>query len=250
MAGPYVELKLGDGPDAAVDIRQLVNAASVFASLLREVAKEYAGTANDPVRWLVEIHDGSVRLPLRGEPATEFLAAAAIPEIATAIVAGVQMLDREPRRPPYYNDAALGHAKALANLVKDDLPISVKNGVVSTAVTKHVMANVDAVLGAPIESLGTLEGRLESVNIHGDRPTLGLYDLLTRHRTDCYFGKHLSLEDIRPGIGRRVAITGAIKTKPNGERLSIEARQIRIFPSEDDLPSFEDVVGILRFPEE
>lgn len=59
--------------------------------------------------------------------------------------------------------------------------------------------------------------------------------------------------DIRPvrdvfssSFGKRVRITGPIRYDANGYPVEIWADKIYVFPSDEDLPGFEDVKGILN----
>jgi hypothetical protein len=228
-----------------VSLSQLVSASSIFAALIREVSREYTG-ADRAVKWVVEVESGSVKLPVKGRAASDKVAPSAVPEIVSAIVGGLKTLNERPARPPYFNDKALREAKALANLANEDLPrIAVTNGAVGMETSKRLMTNVDEVLGAGRESIGTIEGKLEALNIHERPPRFGIFDLLTDQRVECYFGTNIDLEEVLRGVGRRVAVSGIIKTRGTGERFSIEVRGLRVFPPEADLPSPEDVRGIL-----
>jgi hypothetical protein len=237
-----LELQLGS---AEVALKQLVSAGSIFAALINEVAKSYAGTQVEPVEWLVELRPGSVKMPVRGRPSTE-LRATAIPELSAAIAEGLAALDERAERPDYFNDKALEQAKALANLASPDAPISVRNGREKAELSKRVAANVDDVLGAPLESYGTVEGHLEGLNLHGARPRFAVYEPLTGHRVECRFTPQVTLDDLRPAIGRRVGVRGEIKSRRNGVRVSVAARELRILGEEADLPSPDAVFGILR----
>ncbi len=246
MAAPNeLELKLDANE---VSLGHLVSASSIFAALLREVAREYAGSER-AVKWTVEVKGGSVVLPIKGRATGDRLSDQAVPEIVAAVVQGVKTLNERPVRPPYFNDQALREAKALANLVSEDLPrIAILNGVAGADATKQLMANVDEVMGAGRESIGTIEGKLQALNIHEKPQRFAIFDLLNDQRVDCYFGEHVDLEEVLGGIGRRVAVSGIIRTRGTGERFSIDVRGLRIFPAESDLPTPDEVRGILRMP--
>ena len=195
MAEPNeLELKL----DAReVSLSQLVSASSIFAALLREVAREYAGTER-AVKWTVEVKPGSVTLPIRGRSTSDKLSEASVSEIVSAVVLGLKTLNEQPTRPSYFNDQALREAKALANLVNDDLPrIAVLNGAAGTDATRQLMVHVDQVMGEGRESIGTIEGKLEALNIHEKPYRFAIFDLLTDQRIECYFGEEVDLEEVR-----------------------------------------------------
>src|SRR5688500_8872949 len=53
-----------------VSLAQLVSASSIFAALLREVSREYTGSER-AVKWTVEVHGGSVTLPIKGRSTSD-----------------------------------------------------------------------------------------------------------------------------------------------------------------------------------
>jgi hypothetical protein len=238
----HLELDL-DAPEVA--LQHLVSAASTFAALLREVARAYLGTAQDPVRWIVEVRPGSVKLPLRPTPALEQVSPSAFPEVIATVTEGIALLDRTAKRPAHFTDKALEQAKALANLAGPEVPINVRNGRAKVPVTKRIAANVDEVLGAADPSYGTVEGLLEALNIHGTNRTFGVYDALTGKKVECKLIGKVTVDDLGPAIGKRVAVRGLILSRSTGERISVQADELDIFDAEG-LPSPEDVIGILK----
>lgn len=247
MAGPNELRLMLDAPE--VSLAQLVSASSIFAALLREVSCEYAGSER-AVKWIVEVHRGSVTLPVKGRSMSDRLSDQAVPEIVAAVVGGIKTLSERPARPEYFNDQALREAKALANLVNDDLPrIAVLNGAAEVNATRQLMTHVDQVIGEGRDSIGAIEGKLQALNIHEKPPRFAIFDLLTDERVECYFGTNVELEEVLRGVGRRVAVSGIIKTRGTGERFSIDVRGLRVFPPESELPTPDDVRGILRMPE-
>jgi hypothetical protein len=238
----HLELDL-DAPEVA--LQHLVSAASVFAGLLREVARAYFGTSQDPVRWVVEVQPGSVKLPLRPTPALEEVSGSAFPHFVVVVTEGIALLDKTAERPSYFTDKALEQAKALANLSGSEVPISVRNGAAKIPVTRRIAANVDDVLNKPDVSYGTVEGLLEAVNIHGTNRTFGVYDPLTGKKIECKLTGKVTVDDLGPAIGKRVAVSGLIVSRSTGERISIQADELEIF-EDTDLPSPEDVIGILK----
>ena len=236
-----LELELGADE---VAFQHLISASSTFAGLLREVAREYLGTEG-AVRWIVTLEPGSVRIPVRGEPVST-IPADAVEDLSQFIAGGLMAMDEEATRPPYFTNKALGQAKALANLASDELPIIVRNGHAEAKLTKRVMTHVDEVLGPPRESFGTVEGRLEAINIHGPHQFV-VFDAVSGTRAECYFGDRVPLEEVGAAIGHRVSVRGAIKTRVDGTK-HIDVTQFRRFLPESELPSAEDVRGILGQP--
>lgn len=235
-----LEIEVGHG--SSVDLRSLVNVSQKFAGLIEEIAKDYTGVQRG-VRWIVEVERGSVRLPLRAEAAAENVSPSAVREIGHVVAGGLSQLETAPSRPPHFSDRALGLAKELANCATDDLQIAVRNGTVGGKLTKQLSVNAEKVLGSPQESLGTIEGRLEALSLHGSKD----FSVWPPGGTaiKCLFGSRLDLErDVLPAVNKRVAAHGRIKTRPNGERISVEVDELRVIGGEP--VSADDVRGILK----
>ncbi len=236
-----LEIEVGHGVD--VDLRSLVNVSQRFAGLIDEVAREYTGVTH-PVRWVVEVEPGSVRLPLRAEAAAEQVSPSAVREIGHAVADGLCRLEESAVRPDHFTDKALELAKGLANLASDDLPIAVRNGSAGGQVTKQLFVNAEKVLGTPRETIGTIEGRLDALNVHGSTKDFSIWPPNGK-AIKCSFGSRLDLEkDILPAVTKRVAARGRIKTRPSGERLSVDVDELIVIGSAP-VPA-DEVRGILR----
>lgn len=248
MADPNVndtarpDLELQVGSETPVELRQLASVSDVFANLINDVAEAFTGHRK-PVNWTVEVQEGSVRLPLKAEPSTENVRPSAMPEIASAIAHGMAQLEQEPVRPDYFTDQGLEYAKALAGLLSDELPLSVRNGGERIALSKQLLVNVDIILGQARLSFGSVEGRLEALNIHGAKK-FSIYSSIDGKAVTCNFGRHLELDDVLHAVGKNVMVRGAVKTTPRGERSSIEAHSIRVLGSR--VVTADEVFGILE----
>lgn len=235
-----LEIEVGHG--VPVDLRSLVNVSQKFSALLDAVASEYTGIRH-PIRWIVEVEPGSVRLPLRAEVTVERVQPSAAHEVGTVVAAGLSQLEESATRPDHFNDKALEQAKALAALASDGLPLAVRNGSAGVNMTRQLSVNAEKVLGVPTESFGTIEGRLEALNVHGPSRDFSVWPL-EGNAVKCVFGDRLDLEkDILPAIQKRVAAHGRIKTRPNGERLSVEVDDLEVLP--EPVPA-DEVRGILK----
>lgn len=234
-----LEIEVGHG--VPVDLRSLVSVSQKFSALIDEVASEYTGVRH-PIRWIVEVEAGSVRLPLRAEAAVEQVYPSAAHEVGTVVAGGLSQLEEKAARPAHFNDKALEQAKALAALASDDLPLAVRNGNAGVKMTRQLSVNAEKVLGVPMETFGTIEGRLEALNVHGSSRDFSVWPLEGK-AVKCVFGERLDLEnDVLPAIQKRVAARGRIKTRPNGER-SVDVEELEVLP--EPVPA-DEVRGILK----
>lgn len=222
-----------------VELRHLVSAASTFTALINEVTRAMA-KEEGAVTWTVAIESGSVILPVQplGEPE---LAAA----LLDAIPGGIATIEREAKRPKHFTDQALTQAQHLANLASEALPIRVCGGRRSTALTKKLVANVDILTREAQPRIGTIEGRLDEVNVHG-RPTFQVWERLSGDKVLCRVGDNITVDDLGEALGRRVTVRGRIRESKAGHKITIDVRQLRVFDAEENLPTPEDVLGILR----
>lgn len=220
-----------------------------IAALIREVAGELAG--RDAVRWVVEDvrRESPLRFELSAHPTKEEVPKHLVSQVAAAITSGITLIEERPERPAYFTDTALDRAKDLASRVGDDVRavrFRTRNGDIGepVTVTKRLVANVDDLIGPRLERFGSVEGRLEGLLAH-TRRVFYVWEPLTDRRIECIFGDRIPLDEVLSAFGRRVSVRGLIRTRKTGEKLSIEAREMYVFPPEEELPSVDEIEGIL-----
>ena len=93
-----------------------------------------------------------------------------------------------------------------------------------------------------VRTIGTIEGELTGSIVHGEKRVV-LYDRLTGRRVICCFGNTVSRRGLDDAVGKRIAVTGEIRSRRSGERASIDVSSYYVFPPEHELPSAEEVRG-------
>ncbi len=106
-----------------------------------------------------------------------------------------------------------------------------------------MLANVDEIIGGKYMSFGSVEGVLKAIDL-SRKPVFRIYDLLTNKSVRCYFSSN-SIDEIKDALEKRVSVSGLVKSREDGEKLSIEVEEIEIFPPEDELPTIREIIGIL-----
>lgn len=220
-----------------VPLATLVTAAGTLQTLVNEVSREVRG---ESVQWTVALEKGSVVMPTKPQlPEAERRA------LVGAVAEGLSMVEDRAERPPYFNDRALVQARALGNLSTDEIPVRIRDGTNVVRLTKQTVAHVDQVTGSAQPRVGTVEGQLEAVDIHG-RPQFVVWERLTGTRVECVADvEAISLDELREALGRRVAVRGRIRASKSGKKRRVDASELRVFPAEEDLPSADEVRGIL-----
>ena len=235
--------------EGQVTLASLTRLVESWREFLGEIGKGVTGNpAKDAVRYVItEASGGSFALGVRPQPARDSVPASMMPRIAQTVTSGIRELNQEAKRPRHFSDNALVKLRDLARLVGPETPsLRVSNGGGRpVALSSAMLAHVEAVLTPEVRSIGTVEGELEGLIIHGTKRFL-LYNRLTGRQVICYFGDSVSWERLRDVFGKRMAVTGEIRSRRSGERASIDVSSYYVFPPEDELPSADAVRGLLR----
>lgn len=266
MRQEYTELMVDDsaqsppgGPSDAdlhlrvegrVTLTSLTRIVESWTGFLDEVGRGVAGNpSKHAVRYMVtEASGGSFALGVQPQPASKDVPAHVMPQIARTVLSGLRELERGPKRPRHFSDDALDKLRDLARVAGPDIPsLMVSDGGRDrrVALSSDVLAHVEAVLTPAFHTIGTIEGELEGLILHGRKRFL-LYDRLAGRKIDCYFGDFIAWEEIRDMLGKRIAVTGEIRSRRSGERASINVSSVYVFPRKEDLPSPDEVLGLLR----
>ena len=247
-AVPSADTDLHLDVDGQVTLTNLTRLVESWADFLSEIGKDVTGShEKDVVRYVVmTASGGSFALGVRPQPGKKGVPVSMMPRIARTVVSGLQQLDHEAKRPSHFSDSALAKLRNLARLAGPEMPsLRVRNGRGQpVALSSTLLAHVEAVLIPEVRTIGTIEGVLEGLIIHG-RKQFHLTDRLTGRKVTCYFGNAISWEGLRDLFGKRMAVTGAICSRRSGERASINVSSYYVFPREDELPSADEVRGLL-----
>jgi hypothetical protein len=231
--------------DTDVPFARLVKIQEAFLTFVRELAKSMADSPRDPVTWIVRRTDhGSLDFVVDAEPASDRTPPDLPPAIKRAASLGLHVLDGGAERPEHYSDRVLETVREFASLAVEGTPIRVGNAAGAVDITSAIRLHVDQILAAPIVVLGTVEGTLESVTVH-DRRVFSIFDPLTRERIECHFAHRIQVEEIARALERRVSVTGEIRYRDSGEIASVRADELTVMPRDRDLPTADDVRGIL-----
>ena len=236
--------------EGQVTLQRLGQALDAWTDFLREVGRDVAGSSSkDAVRFVItEAKGGSVTLGVRPQPARRNVSAAVMPRIAKVVTDGIRSLEKTAKRPRHFSDIALEKLRELALVKGPEIPaVTIGNGTgAALPLSARVVEHVEAVLAPEVESIGTVEGNLEGLIIHGKRRFL-IFDPLTARQVTCYFTERVEFETVLKAFGRRVAVSGFLRSRRSGEKVSIQASRLYVFPPDEELPRAEAVRGALKF---
>lgn len=235
--------------EGQVTLMRLNQALAAWTDFLREVSRDVVGVSGrDAVRFVItDAKGGSLTLGVSPQPARKSVPVALMPRISRTVTGGIRSLERTAKRPKHFTDAALVRLRELALLADPETPaVKVGNGTgEAVRLSSRLVANVEAVLAPEMDSIGTVEGNLEGLIIHGKRRFL-IFDPLTQRQVTCYFTDRVDWESVLHAFGKRVAASGFVRSRRSGEKVSITVSRLHVFPPEEELPAIDSVLGTLK----
>lgn len=236
------DLTLEVGENVSPD--RFMAAARAFFGYVDEIAKSVAGQGENGVSWVVHVREGSLLIGVA--PAIDSPQPPAA--IYRAVERGVDRLARGQLDGTDLSESALRHLRMLSEFTDGShgKPIPIRVWVQKKPVTvnpeiAHVIREDQKVA---YEAYGTVEGRLRAIQDKGS-VTLQIRDDLLGLTLDCYVKEDL-LQEAFLSFRKRVEVVGLIHYRRNGLPASIEADRITQLPDDAELPSAEEVRGLLR----
>jgi hypothetical protein len=230
---------------ARITAEKFTQSVRTFFELIKDVSTSVAGKPG-AVRWIVSVEQGSIGLCATAESVD------GSPRLASQTVrtvkSGIVDISKRARKPKHFSDNALKKLFDLGNIVGlgeegvDRVRVGI--GKSWSELSPASVAYVDELLGVRSNAYGTVEGELLALNVKG-RLKFSVYEALTGKPVTCFFADEM-FSDVVAAIRKRVSAYGMIRYKKNGEPKSIEIEQLTVFPSEDELPSFSDMIGIFK----
>lgn len=166
-------------------------------------------------------------------------------ETVNKVISSLKMLSEDASPPVKMNQQLLGHYKNFSNKVqKGILRVSLKSETDKVKVNENVKAAIDAVTLSETKSIGTVEGRLEFLNIHANQNIFRIYSAIPPEKVNCFFPPD-KIEEAREALGRKIRVSGEL-TYPKGDDFprDVKVQTIELFPDDDDLPGLADLRGM------
>ncbi len=220
--------------------------ARAFFGYVEEISKAVMPDAQ-PLRWLVRVREGSALLAVDPTPATP-------PEVARHVYAraerGIRYLINRDIEDSGLNEPALKYLRTLAEMTEagpnKTPPVPMRLWVEKKPINLEptIASVIREEWRADYTDYGTIEGRLETIQESYGNLQFYIRDAILRQRVRCYFPEEL-LPEVFNNFRKRVEVSGLIHYRKNGTPISIEAERIIPLPDDSDLPTAEDVRGIL-----
>ena len=224
-------------------------AANAFFGYVQEISRAVAPEGEAP-DWIVRTREGSHLLGLDPAPGAK---AQVLKAIYMRARLGIdQLTDGEggdgTAKSPLLPDGAIKHLKVLSemsdrpqrNPVAVRLWIERKPKPIGHQLVEAIMER----WGEDYRDFGTIEGKLDAIQ---DRNNLQIrvYDAMLRQTVICHVDEGM-LPDVFANFRKRVEVSGIIHYRRNGVPIGIDVESIERLLDDSELPSLDDVRGILR----
>lgn len=156
----------------------------------------------------------------------------------------IERLNQSTDAPDELNRSTLKAYRALGKAVSQKKVRAIlRNTDRQVEVRSTLEKNIDAVLEPEDTAKGSVKGRLEYVNIHGDKHVFKIYPAVGPSSIECSFPSD-RIEDAREGLGSTVRVHGTLTFPARSKYPSkVAVDDIDVLPPADDLPSLLDLKG-------
>lgn len=204
---------------------------------------------NASLEWLItNVSTGS--LVVETEPRSLLVDKDFGPEVAKVYVDGWAKIEHEGTSPPYLTEQGMDAARRIVRRIgKDGIEGIVVTGPErSVTISPEASAHMDQLIPVKYRSLGSAEGTLETISVHGS-PRFTIYHSRTKKAVRCDIPATDStlLDRAKEALGRRVIARGRLERNARGEPVRIKAERLRILRERKDLPTIAELGG--KYPD-
>lgn len=171
--------------------------------------------------------------------------------IVDTVMEGLSALKEKDVRPRYFSDQALTSARELVSVLGERVhQVEVFTPNISVVCTEVIAANVREILHPGRETVGSIEGFLESMNSHRGF-VFGLYEPVLASRIECELDQSLNTEaasrlkeQTYALYEKRVRVSGNLRTNRKGEVRSAKILSIEELRTEAKFRDAKAISGI------
>ena len=222
---------------------EFVSAIRNFMGYVAEITDAQKGDGAD-ITWTVRVHEGSALVGVEPDPSAPKSRLAMIYKKASH---GPTALAHGNIEDAGLSEKAIDHLKNLSQLVGKH-----QNGKGVNLWVERKPINISAGIAKVIREdwrsdyhdFGTVEGRLEAISGTAGALQIRVRDFLYPRAINCVVPESL-INKVLDNFRRRVEIEGRIHYRRNGTPISIEVQEIEQLPEDDQLPTADEVRGIM-----
>lgn len=237
-----IEFSIGANRVPASLFKSKVN---TFLDLLEEVT--YTITkGKKKVSWDISVESGSQVLKAYPKSKNDV---SDTDRIFNTIDSGIETISKGNPRPDLLSD------RALEDIMRLSKPYKKNDNVIDKFVIKvndkpqsldsQMINYIQDIIGTASQAFGSVEGKLEVVSQRRGYSFV-ITDIVTDKTVKCNFKTEEFLHKVIKSFGKRISVYGLIKYNKHGDIVSILVDDFRVLLGRDELPSFNDVLGIFK----
>jgi hypothetical protein len=214
--------------------------------ILEELDSAVSQRPRGSLEWFISGVSTLASVTITVEPRSHVKGVDHSPKVAELFVNGWDHIQKEHTTPPYFSDYSLRKTQSIAKALRKNGAEAIKvediQHQTSGLIRAEVAEGIGQLISVRYQEVGSVEGRLEMISIHGT-PRVTLYHSITRRSVSCKFGTGL-LETAKEGLGKRVIVHGTVYLNYVHEPVKVDAQNIVILPKEEQLPTAKDLRGM------
>lgn len=243
MANAEITISV-EGKTPVLLAQPFLDAVGRSLDILRDLDASIAMRHRPTLRWYIShLHIGSPAVmtlralpPATGRDVSQ--------DVVNRYLDGLDLLERGEQLPAYFSEDGLNAAKRLADITRgNERAVVVRTPQRSIQVSQQISVNVDLMVKKSYVSDGSIEGIMEMVTLH-ESTYFRVYDAIQGWGVPCHFQQD-TIDDVRNALGRRVSVTGRLRSDRLGKPESMQVTGIRVFAVES-LPNAGDIRGIAK----
>jgi len=201
-----------EGERGTISLDTFVTVVRNTFDILADLDSAISSLPQGSLAWFVtDVSFGSLFITI--EPKSKIPDVDYSPRVTEAFVDGLAHIQREQTTPPFFSDYGLRKTQNLAKALRRD---GAKEVVIqdierqTTALIKpEVAADISRLIKIQYQEVGSVEGKLEMVSVHGI-PRFTVYHAITQRSIRCKFDPRKLLDLVKEALGRRVVVSGLV----------------------------------------
>ena len=240
-----IRLKI-NGEPGVIDIRALEIVIRNLHQMLNDFDHGISGDPKGTTDWIVsDLAMGSLVTEVRPRDKREDVSYGG--RVSRGIIEGLEQIEKYGTTPPYLSERGMSYARNLLNVIghygASGIEITDPDIDMTVELTARATVNARQLIRPRQKSVGSIEGRIETISLHrGSR--FVVYHSVTKKAVTCTFKDENLLSIAKDALGRRVNVSGIIRSNSKGEPLRVDSDNIRVLKSRIDIPSVDDLFGI------
>lgn len=227
---------------------EFMQGLTVITEALKETERRLSGYSKSKTQYKIVHLSQSSPMTMTIEPINEYSKEEEYKvnpkSIINTFISNLSLIKRHKLIPENLDYESLQKYSRIGELRKTHISeITIKNGHKRVKIDEKFRQNIHTAIGEDEYEEGSLVGTLEQINIHG-KNKFYIYPTLGAKKVQCVFPTDMK-QEIKQGLYERVEVEGTLRYKSWDKfPYAINVKSIEIYPSDDKLPNFSELVGI------